>query len=740
MGINVFNGKWVKEYDKSIPFCIWGGLRKGIKVDILFAGNTAAVSEGFYNAIDREYRCVVLNNALAKDKLKKKNIIFFKSSGDEDTEHIFRSFDFETVVFFSQALDGEKKIFDELEKLEYILYLCRKRSIGNFIYITGNRLPDDAEDGEASRAVLLNACEQLCHRSADSEKINVQLLRMPYLYHTVIKTSHVGRWLEMVLDGKALVLPGYEDTETDFVREDDLALLLNRLFDDPWEEPYLDTNVSGRNKLTFGELAAVFSELAKYQDTSAQVAYSGKDECTPTCQKDDWARREYGWIPRADIKEDLRDAAQNYIRLKRKRKNRALERFMSNRLLRVTVEQLVLFMAAEALNYVTRNNIMFNFLDFRLVYIAIIACMNGLGPGAAAAVFAGAGCIISNISAVSWQVLFFNVQNWLPFACYLLLGCVLGYNTDKAQDEIKSRVDEYKLLEEKYAFLHELYTEVAQGKERFNNQIIGYKDSFGKMYSVVKKLNTTLPEMVFYEAVDICEEVLGNSHVAIYSIRPGSPFARLYVCSKRCIDSAGRSLKITDYPKLLSSLKNNETFVNREAIEGYPAYATPINRAGVLVGMILIMDADYSQMNIEFSNKLRIMSDMIQDSLVRALEFYEMNGSRVENTRILDADKFEEVLNVKRQMRKKQYLDYVLLKIESNGSREIAATAETPQGMLAELGKRLGELVRENDVMGLGEDGSLYLLLSQTGRNDIKTVAGRLRKNGIVFEEVSESE
>lgn len=27
---------------------------------------------------------------------------------------------------------------------------------------------------------------------------------------------------------------------------------------------------------------------------------------------------------------------------------------------------------------------------------------------------------------------------------------------------------------------------MAKGKERFNNQIIGYKDSFGKMYSVVK--------------------------------------------------------------------------------------------------------------------------------------------------------------------------------------------------------------------------------------------------------------
>ena len=61
-------------------------------MDILFAGNTAAVSEGFYNAIEKEYRCIVLNESCIKDKLKKKNVLFFKSENDEDTEHIFRSF------------------------------------------------------------------------------------------------------------------------------------------------------------------------------------------------------------------------------------------------------------------------------------------------------------------------------------------------------------------------------------------------------------------------------------------------------------------------------------------------------------------------------------------------------------------------------------------------------------------------------------------------------------------------
>ena len=70
-------------------------------MDILFAGNTTAVSEGFYDAIDKEYRCVVLNNNLTQDKIKKDNIIFMKNGSDDDTDNIFQSFNFETVVFFS---------------------------------------------------------------------------------------------------------------------------------------------------------------------------------------------------------------------------------------------------------------------------------------------------------------------------------------------------------------------------------------------------------------------------------------------------------------------------------------------------------------------------------------------------------------------------------------------------------------------------------------------------------------
>ena len=104
-----------------------------------------------------------------------------------------------------------------------------------------------------------------------------------------------------------------------------------------------------------------------------------------------------------------------------------------------------------------------------------------------------------------------------------------------------------------------------------------------------------------------------------------------------------------------------------------------------------------------------------------------MGEKVIEDTRILEADKFEELLDVKKRMRRKQYSDYVLLEIEVKDDRK-----------LNEISRRISGLVRENDVLGIGKDGKLCLLLSQTSSADMKAVAGRLLNSGIEFEQVRE--
>ena len=280
---------------------------------------------------------------------------------------------------------------------------------------------------------------------------------------------------------------------------------------------------------------------------------------------------------------------------------------------------------------------------------------------------------------------------------------------------------EYEILEDKYVFLNDLYLNVLKSKEAFNSQIIGYKDSFGKIYSVVKKLDSKLPEEVFYEAVNVLEEILKNYFVAIYSVDKSKIFARQNVCSRNCLEILPKSMKLTDYPEMLEKLNEKDTFVNREALEGYPAYASPIFRGEELVGMIMLMRVEYSEMNMEYLNKFRIITDLIKDSLIRAMEYNETNGQILKDTRILSARQFAQVLEMKKQMRKKQYLDYSLLLINQDGRS------------LKELNDIIAKIVRENDILGLDDNNDLYLLLSQSKKEDVDIVAARMKRSEITF-------
>lgn len=696
-------------------------------MDVLFTGNLSLISKALFDRLGKEHRCVVFCEQEKLD-IKGKNIVSYtRKVTEDDFAHVFTAFNFETVLYFSQALDGAKKIFDELERLEQALYQCRKNKVEHFVYVTGNTLPERgmSDEQKSSYYILKDACEELCKSFAQNYGIKVQILQVPYLYQMDGGDCQLTRWCTEVLEKGKIQFPEHKSYRTDFLCDEDLGELLGRMLDEPNEDDFAITNLSGKNDCTFEELG----ELFRSANPELAVEYKEKSDCVPKYVDEGYARREYGWYPEHEIADDIKDLFTVMCVEKRQHRVLGRRRIQHQKIqekIRVMLEVLLSFLIAELLNHCTRNNIMVNFIDFRLVYVVMMGLINGLYAGVFSALLSCVGYVMERGALMQWQVIFYNVQNWLPFACYFLLGSVSGYTTDKHEDEVQYSKEEYDILEDKYVFLNSLYSNVLESKESFNSQIIGYKDSFGKMYSVVKKLDRTLPEQVNYEAVNVLEEVLDNQYVAIYSIDSKSEFARLSVCSRNCNSELGKSLKITDYPLLLKELRANSTFINRDALEGYPAYATPVFSGKELVGMILLMHADYTQMNMEFSNKFRIMTDLIRDSLIRAREYDERSETTLENTQILAVDKFKEILSVKQQMRQKQYLDYILLKVRREGQN------------LKELSDKIAGMVRNNDVLGLREDGELYLLLSQTKRADFGIVENRMRKRQISFELVEE--
>lgn len=694
-------------------------------MDILFTGNLSVVSTAFIKRLDEENKYILFGVNIHKD-IKNTNTVICRNELNEETqEKIFTTFDFKMVVFFSYALDGVKKIADELESLENILKLCKKRNVDNFIYIKTNEFYNNANRQEdISRQVILEACDNLCRSFSEAENIKFMLLNVPYMYGIDMVESRLYEWIKLAYSDTFIEFPGNSGRRIDFLCDADLGELVARIIDEPPDKTFYETSVCGKNDITFEELGNIICENIPQTD----IRYANKNRRIPVYCESNELREEYGWYPLHDVRKDIRSVIENIRneidkREKKRKKRQAVSRTADS--VRKIIELIALFILAQCMNEWVKGNVIMNFIDFRLIYITILGTMNGLYMGIAAALLSCLGYVYGNVkSGIEWQILFYNIQNWMPFACYFIMGTATGYKKDKREDLIKYSREENEILEKKYTFLTEMYERVLENKDSFNSQIIGYRNSFGKIYSVVKRINIMLPDRVFMEAVSVLEEILETDNIAIYTINEISGFARLNVCSRTMNYELGKSLDLSDYSVMSEKLRKNEIFINRDCLPGYPSYATPVFRNGELFGMILLMYANDSQMNMEFSNKFNIITDLIRDSLIRAMEYEELEDIMITGTSIVRSEKFKEILEVKEQMRRKQYMDYVLLKVD------------TEHRNAAEMSDKISRIVRNNDVIGMGEDGNIYLILSQANREGMAVIAERMKKNSIHFEVV----
>ena len=222
------------------------------------------------------------------------------------------------------------------------------------------------------------------------------------------------------------------------------------------------------------------------------------------------------------------------------------------------------------MNNVTQASVQFRFVDFRLLYVVILGTVHGMRIGISAALLACVSCILYFLTQrLTWEVLVYDVNNWLPFAAYLIAGAVTGYVKDKSENTKKVIDDQMKSLEDRYLFLYELYDQTLKNKSQYKDQLMSYRDSFGRIYSITKKLDTVLPDAVFREAVNVLEDVLENQSIAIYTVTPEQKYGRLAVSSRKLLDKAEGSIQLSRFSTMMNQLAADEVWFNRDLLQGY---------------------------------------------------------------------------------------------------------------------------------------------------------------------------
>ena len=690
----------------------------------LLVGNTGYITNKFVEEAFPESLVMVMGDTSIRKNRKKNLFVRPFVKNEKELKDIFSTYDFEQIIYFSNYLSFHGETYGEAEMLRKILQLCRGKRNMRIVYLTG---PERLYDVPTGKTLLVSEMENLSREYAKLYKTTVKIIRSPYLYSEQYEKDFLNTVFREISAEQKITFQEDESQRMFFLSMQDLAELMYKIFDN-WDEKEEILNIADVFDHCFKDLGDKLTELCPH----LKVSYARHSIMENMLKDDKIIRYKYGWFPKISILEELPELYEHYQERNNIKAGRLdiIKHILSKYKTVVrAVEFAAFFILFELLNGIAGNQAQFKMIDLRLLFVVLFGSMYGINYGIAAAAAESLSLIRAfEAEGSSWYVLFYEPSNWIPFIFYFAVGAICGYIRMKNKDNVQFIKEENNLLQEKFLFTREMYQETIEDKNLYKKQILGSKDSFGKIFDITRKLDVIQPQELYIETIRVLEDVLENKTFGLYTLNRENGYGRLETASAQVQGNYPNSIKLSGYSAAMEELENGNVWANREFLENYPMYMAGVRKNGELVMLICIQQASREQMSLYFLNLFKILSGLVETSLLRALEYQKAVEYRqyVKGTHILKTEYFEERLKVQHDMREQKLASYVLLKVEYS------------EMSLKEADEILRSKVRENDVWGISESKELYLMLVQTDKEALPNILARLKQAGLVCRQIDE--
>lgn len=676
---------------------------------VLCIGNTEYLTKQFIEDAFPNSKVTVVGNTVlgSADKLK-----LFRIK-KPSVKAIFETYDFDVVVYFSGDLTYHTTEKNDAEELREVLEFSKEANKDiRILYLSSL---DSSFEKTTDRSILCSAKEKLCEFYAKSYSLDIKTVQIPYLYSGVYNKDFLYKVFEKVHNKKTVVLDEKPSSKMHFISLLDLSKLISRIIDN-WKCQSGILSVGDDFNVDFSDFCKRVEEI----NTAAKFDFTGTTESEIIKLNNRALRNEYGWFARISILEDLEEEYEKYLISKHEKTLtlwQKIKKWIEDHSLLVKIAELILlFLVTELLLYFTDSAVIFSIVDFRMAYIVIMATVHGLNFGMSAAALSSISWLVAKVSSgASLLTVFYEPTNWLAFVFFFLVGALCGYIKLRKDDTIRFVGEQNKLLEDKLIFTREIYEDTYKEKRDLKKQIIGSKDSFGKIFDITRKLDTVEPQRLYLRIMETFEEILENKNITVYSVNKQSTFGRLEVASRDIIDTVSRSISTETYREVIEKISTGEIFRNTDLSGEYPMYAAGVYRGDELVLLIFLWRADIEQRSLYYVNLFKILRDLVQMSLLRAFDYSQAVYEKqyIANTHIMNIDAFNEVLNNYAALAEKKVSNFVMLEINSNGHS------------YEEIDKMLAGKVRANDIIGMSDDGNIRLLLSGATEKDLPFILPR---------------
>ncbi|MBE6564476.1 MAG: HD domain-containing protein [Ruminococcaceae bacterium] len=676
---------------------------------VLLIGNTEYLTEEFVNTTFPQSKVMVVGNTDLRGSDRIKLFRVRKPS----VKSILETYEFDLIVFFSAGLKFQSTDQNDAEELREVLQFSAELQKGiKILYLS----PLDSSFSERTdKAIMASANEKLCEFYAKRYSLDIKTVQIPYLYSATYKNDFLYRVFEQIYSGKTVCIPESSTAKMHFLSLPDLSDLLIRIVDN-WKAGSGVLSVGDEFHLTFSDFAERLETIApnvKTEFTKSHV--SGVIKTTNTA-----LRNEYGWFAKVSVLEDLEDQYALYLGTKKDETETfgsAIKKWLAKHsfVIRI-IELFLLFFLSELFIHITDSAVIFSIVDFRTIFIVMMATLYGLSFGIASSALASISYFIAKVMAGTDPLtIFYEPTNWLAFVFFFLVGGLCGYVNLKKEEHSKYLKEQNRLLEDKLTFMGEIYEDTLREKKDLKKQIISSKDSFGKIFDITRKLNTVAPQQLYLRTIETFEEILENKSISVYSVNAKNAFGRLEVASRDLLDIAARSVSLQTYAPVIEKLRDGGIWRNTELKSEYPMYAAGVYRGDELVLMIFLWHADMGQRSLYYVNLFKILRDLVQMSLLRAYDYGNALAEKqyISGTHIMNAEYFEECVQNFAALAEKKVSTYVMLEFGLNGHT------------LKEANDMITGKIRLNDILGMTNDGKLRLILSQASEKDIEFVLPR---------------
>ncbi len=694
-------------------------------MEVLLTGNISCITQELIDDAFHGDHVVVLRDNTAVDCDPRLSCMDITDAGLLAT--IGEGYDFDQVVFFSDFLSFNNSREGELDRLRLILRNCASANV-QFIYVSGPAVTastDNAGDA-AGKGIIARAAEELCLYYATKKGFGLKVIRCPYLYAACdeFTTPALGA-LFREASGGALNFGDSREAPFALLCVDDLSRLLQRIF-----ESWTDTNEVLCVPDVFGHRAEAVGEALMATVSGLEVIHYGDADGLGAFCDDHLLRRRYGWFPRYDFVSDLPALYMSWKKredARRKPVQKLFSTLRSQRGVLPFVEVAFVWLVFELLERTLSASSQLSIIDYRLVFIVICATVYGLDIGIFAAVLACVGLAGTYFSVYGYtvQTLFYEPSNWLPFLAYLLIGAACGYVQLRNTEGIRFQRDENALLRQRNAFIEQLYNDALADKRMFRRQIVGRRDSFGKIYAITRELDEVNPREIYRKCCLIFKDILENDSVAIYHVTGEGSFARLAAACPGVAAQSPRSIPLDGMLDVLSQIDSEGIWVNRGLKEDAPMYAYGVRRGDYLAVLIILHKTTPEQLTLYYENLFKILCGLTEASLVRAFEYMDaVKDARTEAGSIvlLRAPFLDELLG-SFALREAKMSEHLLLRVRGEGlTRD-------------QIVSRALSCVRDSDAAG-NIDGELYLLMSQAGEAELPIIQRRFEQAGLSAQRV----